>query len=91
MDLEIFIVIVFILIGFGIHFLRKSGHEDKINTEIRSMGGEVIAIEEKIFGMGPFWTKGKGEIVYRVEYKVGEEYREGWVKFGSLFGPKWKL
>lgn len=65
----------------------------KIEEKIVSMGGEIIHIERRNFftGTGPFMITGKGSAVYRIEYLIGGSKKEGWVKFGGLFGPNWKL
>jgi hypothetical protein len=34
---------------------------------------------------------GKGKTVYRIEYTIGNNTKEGWVRFGGLFGPDWRL
>ena len=85
------IMIVVIIIGIGIFFLQRQNHENRINEYIESMGGQVINIEHKTFSIGPFFVVGKGRNVYRFEYEIGSQTKEGWVKFGSLFGPDWRL
>lgn len=74
-------------------FVQASGREGRIEEEIRSMGGQVISIERRNFftGLGPFMVVGKGRVVYRIEYRVGNEVKEGWVRFGGLFGPDWRF
>ncbi|NMA82994.1 MAG: hypothetical protein GX962_03910 [Epulopiscium sp.] len=86
-----FIIIPFIILAVAIFFLQGESHERRIHTEVQSIGGEVISIERKVFGRGPFVLVGKGQVVYRIEYQVGTTRKEGWVKFGSLFGPDWRL
>ncbi len=89
--MQIFIIFIFIIIAIVITVVRKSNHEQKIHDEIDSMGGTVIDIEHKMFLTGPFILVGKGETVYRIKYEIGDSKKEGWVKFGSIFGPKWRL
>jgi hypothetical protein len=86
-----FVVILFIVLAIGIAVLQGQSHERKITEHIESMGGRVISFEKKLFSTGPFFVVGKGRTVYRIEYSVGDEVREGWVKFGGLLGPDWRL
>jgi len=85
------IVIIFIIFAVVIYFIQKAGHENKIHEEIASIGGRVLNIERRTFSTGPFIMPGKGRTVYRIEYQVGNEVKEGWVKFGGFFGPDWRL
>lgn len=87
----IFVVIIFIVLGVAISILQGQSHERKITEQIESMGGTVINIEKKLFSTGPFMVVGKGRTVYRIEYRVGNNVKEGWVRFGGLFGPDWSL
>jgi hypothetical protein len=89
--MNIFIILVFIGIAISIYFIQKVNHEAKINEQIRSIGGSVISFESRTFNTGPFLFVGKGRTVYRIEYQVGDEIKEGWVRFGGLFGPDWRL
>lgn len=85
------IFIFFVVIAIGMAFLQHAGHEEKIHEQVEAYGGKVIHIEHKTFSTGPFMVVGKGRTVYRFEYRVGEETREGWVRFGGLFGPDWRM
>lgn len=83
--------IVFVPLVLVFYFLLTAGHERKIYDKIESLGGTVVSIERRKFRRGPFVFAGKGTVVYWIEYRVNGELREGWVKFGSLFGPDWRL
>lgn len=87
------IVIIFAFLSVIFFLLQNDRHEEKIGDYIRSIGGEVINIERRSFftGLGPFMVVGKGRKVYRIEYKLGNEIKEGWVRFGGILGPDWKL
>jgi hypothetical protein len=86
-----FAVILFIILAIAISILQGQSHERKITEQIESKGGRVISIEKKLFSTGPFMVVGKGRTVYRIEYRIGDDDREGWVRFGGLFGPDWRL
>lgn len=83
--LAIFLLVVFVM--------QSTGREDKIEEMIRSIGGEVVNVERRNFftGIGPFMVVGKGRTVYRIEYRVEGELKEGWVRFGGMLGPDWRL
>lgn len=85
------VIIIFIVLALAISVLRGESYEGKITEQIESIGGTVINIEKKFFSIGPFMVVGKGRTVYRIEYKIGNDIKEGWVRFGGLFGPDWRL
>lgn len=85
------IIVVFVTLAILIAVLQRTSHQRRITDKIHSIGGEVISIERKAISGGPFFIIGKGRTVYRIEYRKGAETKEGWVKFGDLFGPEWKL
>jgi hypothetical protein len=88
MAIVLMMIAVFIAVG-----LQRASYERKIKERIKSMGGEVIGIEKSGFlsGLGPFTVVGKGRTVYRIEYRIGTSAKEGWVRFGSILGPDWRL
>lgn len=88
-----FIIILFIFLGIIFYIIQNSGYENKIQEKIGSIGGEVLNIERRNFltGIGPFMVVGKGRTIFYIEYRVDDELREGWVRFGGLFGPDWRL
>lgn len=91
--MEVILIVGVIILGVIFFVFRINWHKNRIEEYIKSMGGEVINIERRNFftGLGPFMVVGKGRIVYRIEYRLGDETREGWVRFGGLLGPDWKL
>jgi len=91
--MEISTVIGLLIIGTIIELILSGLRKRKIEEKIELMGGEVIDIERRNFfkGIGPFMIAGRGRVIYRIEYYLGGETKEGWVKFGILFGSDWKL
>jgi len=91
--MEGMLMIVFVVFGIVMFIAIGSGRENKIQEKVREMGGEVITIERRNFftGIGPFMVVGKGRVIYRFEYRIGSQVMEGWVRFGGLFGPDWRL
>lgn len=89
--MEFLFILLFLGLGIGLFIIQQQNHERKINEYVESLGGYVITIEHKTFATGPFILVGKGRTVYRFEYSIGNQSKEGWVKFGSLFGPDWRL
>jgi hypothetical protein len=84
-------VLLFIVLIVVIAVLQNASHDRRINEQIERIGGRVISIEKKLFSTGPFMVVGKGRTVYRIEYRINDSLREGWVRFGGLFGPDWRL
>lgn len=85
------IIIIFALIAVPLYFLQKSNHEKKIYEQVEGIGGKVVSFERRTLRTGPFILPGKGRTVYRIEYELGGQLREGWVKFGGMFGGDWRL
>lgn len=85
------IIALFLIFAIVITFIQKAGYEEDIKSKVEALGGIVISIERTMFDNGPFFIKGKGRSIYRFQYKIGDETKEGWVRFGSLFGPDWRL
>ena len=72
-------------------FVQSVSHETSIKKKVESICGAVISIERTVFNNGPFFYKGKGRSIYKFTYNIGNEIKEGWVRFGSLFGADWRL
>ena len=89
--MNFFIILVFGALGICFYFMQGASHENKIHEQIKSLGGSVTNIERKTFSTGPVGLVGKGRTVYRIEYRVGDREKEGWVKFGGFFGTDWRL
>lgn len=82
-------VIIFVVLSVSISSLQARCHRRMITKHIQSMDGEVIRIKSNL--TGPFLGIRRGSSVYRVEYRTNTLVKEGWVKFGDLFGPEWRL
>ena len=89
--MEALVIMIFMIIVIGLYFLKVSVHKERIKEKVNFLGGNVINIEKRTFRTGPFILIGKGKMVYRIEYRVGDIEKEGWVKFGGLLGPDWRL
>lgn len=87
----IMLILIPLVIYLSIAKLAK--YERDIHNVIESMGGEVISVEKRNFftGIGPFHVVGKGRVIYRIIYRIYGVEKEGWVRFGSLLGPDWRL
>lgn len=85
------IILIFIIFTAVIFFITSASHENSIKDKVESLGGAVISIERTMFDNGPFFIKGKGRSIYRFEYRIDNEIKEGWVRFGGLFGPDWRI
>jgi hypothetical protein len=91
--LEGIIIAVFAIFVVCLIILIPRWHRSRINDKIDSIGGTVLSIERRNFftGIGPFKIVGKGRTVYRIEYKIQDQTKEGWVKFGGIMGADWRL
>ncbi|WP_026477854.1 hypothetical protein [Alkaliphilus transvaalensis] len=87
-------ILFFIIIGVFIYtIMQLEGYQKKIHNHIESIGGKVVSIEKRgmFSGIGPFSIVGKNRTIYRILYIKGDRQKEGWVRFGGLMGPDWRL
>ena len=89
--MSVIVIILFAIFAVAIFFVQSEIHKNSINNQVESIGGVVICIERTMFNNGPFYIKGKGRSIYKFTYNIGDETEEGWVRFGNLFGPDWRL
>ncbi len=88
-----FIIVPIVIIVIVFSVIRTESYENKIEEYVRSLGGTVVSYEKHgLFnGLGPFMVVGRGRTVYKVIYKLNGDNREGWVRFGGMFGPDWRF
>lgn len=91
--MELIVIIVFIVIGIILFFIRSESHQTSIESKINSLGGSLNGYERCniITGLGPFMVVGKGRVIYRIDYEVDGIRKEGWVRFGGITGPDWRM
>lgn len=89
--MEVIVIVLFVAFVLLISSIQIKSHKERITEKIHSMGGQVIRLERKSVFTGPFVGVRRGRTVYRIEYRKDGEYKEGWVKFGDLSGPEWRL
>lgn len=89
--MEVVGVVMFVLIAVSIPFIQAEKHKRSIIEKIHSIDGEVICVEKKMFYTGPFVINRRGRTIYLIKYKTGSEVKEGWVMFGNIYGPDWRL
>lgn len=91
--MEILFIVIAVGLSIAFYFIRSESHADKIKSYVESMGGKLIDYETGgLFkGMGPFMVVGKGRVVYRVNYEINGQIKEGWVRFGGIGGPDWRF
>lgn len=87
------IIVIILFIAFSTYMLYLQGehYKEEIYRQIKHLGGQVINIERQTLSTRPFSISGKEVAVYKIKYKIGDEVEEGWVRFGGIFGPNWKL
>jgi len=87
------ILIILIPLLIYLYFVRIQSYENRIYDEIEALGGKVIDIERRNFftGIGPFHVVGKNRVVFRIVYEINGVEKEGWVRFGGIMGPDWRL
>ncbi|MCR3923445.1 MAG: hypothetical protein NUK65_13185 [Firmicutes bacterium] len=89
--MEALMIVLFVISTVTISYIQSRNHRYKIIKQIDGMGGKVLFIERKRFDTGPFLLFRRGRSIYKIKYSIEDEIKEGWVKFGDLFGPEWRL
>ena len=90
--MENFFRILMIVTIVALWIIMPCIHRREIHKEIESAGGEIIKIKRCfLFSRGPFEIVGKGSTVYRFEYWMRTERREGWVKIDIWLDSDWRL
>jgi c-di-AMP phosphodiesterase-like protein len=85
------VIIVFIAFAIRMLYVQSEHYKEEIYRQIEQLGGQVINIERQTLSTRPFSIAGKEVAVYKIKYKIDGEVEEGWVRFGGIFGPSWKL
>jgi hypothetical protein len=89
--MELIALTMLVIFAVSIYIVQIKNHKRKIKEKVHLLGGEVITIERKTFFTGPFFVVRRGRTVYRIEYKKDNSIKVGWVKFGDLSGPDWRI
>ena len=91
--MQFLIVLILIPVIVYLFLARTQYLEKSIYEKIEAHGGKVISIERRNFftGIGPFHVVGKKRVVYRIVYEKNGVEKEGWVRFGGIMGPDWRL
>lgn len=62
-----------------------------ISSYIEKLGGEIQHCERALDEEEMFYTQEKERYIYKFQYKINNELKEGWVRFGTPHGADWKL
>jgi hypothetical protein len=89
--MEVVVILLFVVFVLVISSVQVNSHKQRITEQIHSIGGQIVRIERKSVFTGPFVGVRRGRTVYRIEYRKDGMLKEGWVKFGDLSGPDWRL
>lgn len=71
--------------------IKNINYKNQILLHIKSLGGEIQHCERAADQTGPFYTKEAEKYIYKFQYKINNELKEGWVRFGTPHGADWKL
>ncbi len=90
---DLLVVILVLAVAVPLIIFQKSRHEALIKEKISQIGGTYIDHNREIglLGAGPFKLVGRGQTVYHINYRIGVQAKEGWVRFGGLGGPDWRV
>lgn len=78
-------VIAVIALAIGIGYLAEKGNKSNINKMISSKGGTITSIDARLMHIGPFYVRGKGQSIYKVDYKDKDgNKQEAWVRTGII-------
>lgn len=66
-------------------------YKNKIVLYIEAIDGKILFSQKVMDETGPFYQQEKGKYIYKYKYIIGDEVKEGWVRFGNTYGADWKL
>lgn len=90
MEAGLFLLVAAVCVGLS--FAIYAGQRRKIAREVASRGWELISVERRMFGGGPWKLVARGSTVYCVTYRTQKgELRSGWVLFSAFFYTDWRL
>lgn len=56
-----------------------------MQRQVAARGGSVLGWENRSFFKGPFWVKGKGQVIIKMVYRESEDaLRQAWGRTGTL-------
>lgn len=86
-------IIIIITILFLLELGRNAYYKNLLEEEVQSMGGVLLSCRREwgFFMDTPYIIRGSWNVIYFFEYRVDNEDKEGWVKFGIFLGPDWRL
>jgi len=89
---QITILIITIVLLFILMSCESNKADKMINKRVSDVNGQVISVDEKslYFSDNPFHWNGKGDRVYKFEYKVNGEIKTGWLRT-RYFSEDWIL
>lgn len=70
--------------------INNLSHENSIKDYVKKMGGVIISIKRNTDDNTPFFKETRDKIIYKFEYKINDEIKEGWVMFGGIRAD-WKI
>lgn len=70
--------------------INNLSYENSIKDYVKKMGGIIISIKRNTDDNTPFFKETRDKIIYKFEYKINDEIKEGWVMFGGI-RPDWKI
>jgi hypothetical protein len=66
-------------------------YENLIEDYVKKMGGITSSIKRSRDDNGPFFEESKDKIIYKFEYEIKDEIKEGWVKFDNIHNGYWRI
>jgi len=84
--LVILIVIIFLPLAFFLRHVKRQNFEAELRQAVEARGGTVLSVYSPVFGNGPWWFRGKGQMVLKVVYRDADtQLRQLWGRTG-VFG-----
>lgn len=65
----ILIALIFIPLAFMLRQSKENNFAEQLSQAVAERGGTVVSMETRSFRKGPFWVKGKGQIVMKVVWQ----------------------
>lgn len=80
------LLLVFLPLVIYMRYAKRQSFESELRLAVEASGGTVLAVRSLIFGNGPWWVRGKGQMVLKVIYRdAAGDLRQLWGRTG-VFG-----
>ncbi|HWI64382.1 MAG TPA: hypothetical protein VNT75_21285 [Symbiobacteriaceae bacterium] len=71
MNIAIVLILFVIVLPLGLKLrqIKERNFAEELRQAVEARGGSVLSVQKRWFGNGPWWVRGKGQIVMKMIYR----------------------